>query len=164
MDEIVTCQGCEGGNQPASEGREAAGSGYLLVDRRELLKKGGLAAAALLLAACGNLGTDATGPNFSSFTVKLSDYPTLAQAGGVAQVSSPGGYPLAIENTGSGYIALGLICPHRGGPIGVFSNGFQCPVHGATFNKTGQWIGGQPTSNMARFNVSTDAAGNLTIG
>ncbi len=164
MDEIVTCQGCGCGHQHAPEGESTPRNGFMLVDRRELLKKGGLAAAALLLAACGGMGTDATGPNFSSFTVKLSDYPALAQAGGVAQVSSPGGYPLALENTGSGYIALGLICPHMGGLIGVFSNGFQCPVHGATFNKTGQWIGGQPTSNMARFNASADGAGNLTVG
>lgn len=164
MEEIVTCQGCaQHGPAESCPGESPARRG---IDRRELLVKGGLAAAAALLAACaGSLGTDATGSTFSgSFTIKVSDYPALAQSGGVAVVNAPGGYPIAVENTGSGYIALGLICPHRGGYIQTFSNGFQCPVHGATFNKSGTWIGGQPTSNMTRFTVTADASGNLTIG
>ena len=57
------------------------------LDRRELLKRGGLAAAALLLAACGVPGSDGTGPGLGSpVTVKLSDYPALANSGGVALV------------------------------------------------------------------------------
>jgi len=165
MEETVTCQGCARHQVPGPEA-EAEAVPPAGIDRRELLKKGSLAAAAaLLLAACGSVASDLTGPSLgNSFTIKLSDYPPLASAGGVSMVSSPGGLPLYVENTGSGYLALSRICPHQGGLIGAFSNGFQCPVHGATFNKSGNWIGGQPTSNMRRFNATADASGNLTIG
>ncbi len=171
MEEIGTCQGCaHGGAQPdhaeTLERAENALAQARGLDRRELLKKGGLAAAAaLLLSACGaGLGSDITGPGLGgSFTVKVSDYPALASAGGVAAVVSPGGLPLFVENTGSGYIALSRVCPHMGGQINAYSGYFQCQVHGATFNKTGTWIGGQPTGNMAQFNVASDGNGTLTI-
>jgi len=173
MDEMVTCGGCARGHgaplgrEAALERAQAALEQARGLDRRELLKKGGLAAAAaMLLSACGAVGaSDITGPSLGgSFTVKVSDYPSLASSGGVAAVQSPGGVPIYVENTGSGYIALSRICPHQGGQINAFSNGFQCQVHGATFNKSGNWIGGQPTGNMGRYNVSADANGNLTIG
>src|SRR5512140_1534988 len=111
MEEIVKCQGCAG---PSREEMHEALAGAVGMDRRELLKKGGLAAAALLLAACGAAGAnDLTGPSLGgSFTVKVSAYPALANAGGVAQVTSPGGLPVYVENTGSGYIALSAVCPH----------------------------------------------------
>ncbi|HEX9109254.1 MAG TPA: Rieske 2Fe-2S domain-containing protein [Longimicrobiales bacterium] len=159
----MKCQSCAG---PSREEMHEALAGAVGMDRRELLKKGGLAAAALLLAACGGAGgSDLTGPSLGgSFTVKVSAYPALANAGGVAQVTSPGGLPVYVENTGSGYIALSAVCPHQGGFIQAFSNGFQCQVHGATFNKQGSWIGGQPTSNMRSFSVKSDASGDLTIG
>ncbi len=163
MDEIVTCQGCGG---PSREEMHEALAQATGMDRRELLKKGGLAAAvALLAAACGAAGgTDLTGPTLGgSFTVNVASYPALATAGGVAQVTSPGGLPVYVENTGSGYIALSAVCPHQGGFIQAFSNGFQCQVHGATFNKQGNWIGGQPTSNMRSFSVSSSGSGTLTI-
>ncbi len=170
MEEIVSCQGCahrhaqeQGTVQERAEAALAQARG---LDRRELLKRGGLAAAAaMFFAACGgSLGSDITGPGLGgSFTVKVSDHPELATAGGVAAVPSPGGLTLYVENTGSGYIALSSVCPHQGGPIQYYGTEFQCPVHGATFNKTGTWIGGQPTGNMTRFNVTDNGNGTLTI-
>lgn len=138
------------------------------IGRRTFLIQGALAAAAAALAACGNmsgLGDSASSPNLNgSSTVKVSDYPALANVGGVAMVSVSG-VPMAIVRTGSStFLALSRICPHRGGTIGQINGGFQCPVHGATFNQTGQWIGGQPTSNMHAYTTSYDAAsGTLTI-
>ena len=132
------------------------------LDRRELLKRGGLAAAALLLAACGVPGSDGTGPGLGSpVTVKLSDYPALANSGGVALVANN---TVAVENNAGSYIALSMVCPHRGGQILLAGSGFQCTVHGATFDKTGSWIGGQPTSNMYRINVTNNGDGTLTVG
>ncbi len=172
MEENVTCQGCAHGHaQPADRAETAARAESALaqargLDRRELLKKGGrAAAAAMLLSACGGaLGSDITGPGLGgSFTVKISDNPALASAGGVAAVVSPGGIPIYVENTGSGYIALSRICPHQGGQINAFSNSFQCQVHGATFDRNGTWIGGQPTGNMAKFTVTDSGNGTLTI-
>jgi len=170
MDEMVGCQGCAHGHgappgrEAAMERAEEALQQARGLDRRELLKKGGLAAAAaMLFSACGSMGSDLTGPSLGgSFTVNVSDYPALASSGGVAAVQSPGGLPIYIENTGSGYIALSRVCPHQGGLIYVYSNGFQCSVHGATFNKSGGWIGGQATGSMGRYSVS-NANGTLTI-
>ena len=135
-----------------------AAAGFL--DRRELLKRGGLAAAALLLAACGVGTSDAiTGlPSGGSLTVKLTDYPQLANSGGVALVSG-----VAVENNSGSYLALSLRCPHQGGQIRQAGSGFQCPVHGATFDHSGNWIGGQPTTSMHHLNVKDNADGTLTI-
>ncbi len=128
------------------------------LDRRELLKRGGLAAAALLLAACAVPGTDLTGGG-GSVTLKLSDYPQLANPGGVAQLAN-----YFVENSGGTYFALSRTCPHRGGYIGDLGSEFQCPVHGATFDLQGNWIGGQPTSNMFRVSVKDNGDGTLTVG
>ena len=76
------------------------------------------------------------------------------------------GIPLAIVRTGeSTFAAFSRICPHQGSTINVTATGFQCPRHGATFNKEGQWIGGQPTSNMRSYPTTYDqATGTITIG
>ena len=76
------------------------------------------------------------------------------------------GQPCAIVRTGaSSFITLSLVCPHWGTTLNVVSSGFHCPNHGATFNGTGGWIGGQPTSNMQAFATTYDATtGTLTIG
>lgn len=138
------------------------------IGRRTFLIQSALAAAAAALAACGNiggLGDSNNSPNLDgSATIKVSDYPALANVGGVAMVSVSN-IPMAIVRTGSSsFLALSRICPHQGGTIGKISNGFQCPVHGATFDQTGHWVGGQPTSNMHAYTTSYDAAaGTLTI-
>lgn len=149
----------EAGGSVGNELGGDAAAGYL--DRRELLKRGGLAAAALLLAACGVGTSDAiTGlPSGGKVTVKLSDYPQLASSGGVALVSGA-----AVENNNGSYLALSLRCPHQGGQIAQLGSGFQCRVHGATFDHTGSWIGGQPTSSMVRLNVTDNGDGTLTLG
>ncbi len=152
------CGTCGGNCGEAHDHQELARG----LDRRELLKRGGLAAAALLLAACGVPGSDTTGPGLGSpVTVKLSDYPSLANSGGVAMVA---GNTVAVENNNGSYIALSMVCPHRGGQILPAGSGFQCTVHGATFDITGGWIGGQPTSNMFRLNVTNNGDGTLTVG
>ncbi len=78
---------------------------------------------------------------------------------------SVGGVALAIVRTGtSSFVALSRICPHQGGIVQQSGSGFQCPVHGATFSQTGQWIGGQRTSSLHAYTTAYDAtAGTLTI-
>jgi len=133
------------------------------IGRRTFLIQSGMLAALAALAACG--GSDATAPTVpSNTTVTVSDYPPLANVGGVAMLYI-GSAPIAIVRTSdSTFIALSRICPHQGGTIGLGSNDFVCPVHGATFNLSGQWIGGQRTSNMHSYTTSYDAtSGVLTI-
>jgi nitrite reductase/ring-hydroxylating ferredoxin subunit len=134
------------------------------IDRRDFMMRAAAALAAVALAACG--GDSPTSPSsVSSTTLKLSDLPALSSVGGVATVSVSG-VPLAIVRTSSSsFVAFSRICPHQGTTIDVTSTGFQCPRHGATFDKSGQWIGGQRTSNLTSYPVTYDAAaGTLTVG
>jgi Rieske Fe-S protein len=113
------------------------------------------------------MGSDSpTSPSsVSTTTLTLSNYPSLESVGGVA-TTSVSGVPLAIVRTGtSTFAAFSRICPHQGGTIQVTSSGFQCPVHGATFDRSGQWVGGQRTTNMYSYPTTYDAAADtLTIG
>jgi len=136
------------------------------IARREFVASAAAALAALALAACGSSGDFLTSPGtVTSTSIKVSDFPALANVGGVA-TTSVSGIPLAIVRTSSSsFSAFSRICPHQGTTIDVQSNGFQCPRHGATFNLSGQWIGGQRTSNLVAYPVGYDAtSGTLTIG
>jgi Rieske Fe-S protein len=136
------------------------------IARREFVGSAAAALAALALAACGGATDFLTSPGtVASTSIKVSDFPTLANVGGVA-TTSVSGIPIAIVRTGaSSFAAFSRICPHQGTTIDVQSNGFQCPRHGATFNLSGQWIGGQRTSNLVAYPVGYDAASaTLTIG
>lgn len=137
------------------------------IDRRAFLMRGALAAAAVALAACGGGLSDGsvTAPSSVSLSLKVADYPALASVGGVALVDA-GGSPLAIVRTATGsFVALSRICPHQGATVGTSANGFTCPRHGARFNATGSWIGGQETSNLHSFPTSYDASTEtLTVG
>ena len=134
------------------------------IARRTFLVQSALMAAAAALAACG--ASTATAPTLSGqSTITVSDYPTLANVGGVAMVTVQGA-PIAIVRTSSTeFVALSRVCPHQGGIVNAIPNGFQCPIHGATFNETGGWVGGQRTSNLRSYATSYDSAsGVLTIG
>jgi Rieske Fe-S protein len=143
----------------------AVGPGIVGVDRRGFIRQSALLAAAAALAACGAVG-DVSAPALPSTgnSVNVDNFPTLSTVGGVAMVSI-GNVQLAIVRTGaSSFVALSRVCPHQGGTIGQSGSGFQCPVHGATFTQTGQWVGGQRTGNMHAYATSYDATtGILTI-
>ncbi|MDB4877955.1 MAG: Rieske [2Fe-2S] iron-sulfur protein [Gemmatimonadetes bacterium] len=135
------------------------------VARRTFIVQSALLAAAAALAACG-VTADATAPALPSSgnTINVSSYPSLSAVGGVAMLSI-GNAPLAIVRTGSSsFVALSRVCPHQGGIVDQSGSGFQCPVHGARFSQTGQWTGGQGTSNLHAYATSYDAAtGVLTV-
>jgi len=143
---------------------EAPASG---IGRRTFLAQSAILAAAAALAACGAGGSgDITGPTLTgTSTIKISDYPALANVGGVALVNISGS-PLAIVRTDtSTFVALSRQCPHQGSIVNPTSNGFLCPNHGAQFSKTGQWLGGQRTSSLRSYPATYDAtAGTVTVG
>ena len=157
---------------PASEGRCVGGCACgaagqvepISIDRRDFMMRAAAALAAVALAACG--GDSLTSPSsVKSTTLNLADYPALSATGGVATVTIDG-VPLAIVRMSSTtFAAFSRICPHQGATINVTSTGFQCPRHGATFDKNGQWIGGERTSNLVSYPVAYNAAaGTLTVG
>ena len=138
-----------------------------LLGRREFLGAAAVTALALLEAACAPGGDLGFGPALSGgpFVVTLSQYTALAAVGGVARVDGGNGSPVALVRTGtSTFTALSLICTHQGSTVGLVSNGFLCPNHGARYSTTGQWQGGQPTTNLHTIPVTYDAAaGKVTI-
>ena len=156
------CAGCASGVDDASTEITIVERG---ISRRVFVARGALAAAAALLAAaCA--GSDSLGPTLSgSATIDVSSYPSLANVGGVALVDIQGS-PFAVVRTGtSTFLALSRICPHQGGLIVQSGSGFRCTVHGATFNSTGTWIGGQRTGSMRSYPTSYDSAtSTLTVG
>ena len=157
------CSGCEA-DVPALFA--AARTGDTAIGRRTFLVQSGILAAIAALNACGSLGSgDVTAPGVPANTsIKISNYPSLANIGGVALLSV-GSAPVAIVRTSdTSFLALSRICPHQGGLITVSGNEFVCTRHGATFNLNGSWIGGQRTSSMYQYTTSYDAAsGTLTI-
>jgi len=149
------CGGCACGSEQAQP---------ISIDRRDFVMRAAAALAAVALAACGSDGP--TSPSsVASTTLNLADYPALSTVGGVATVTVDG-VPLAIVRTSSTtFAAFSRICPHQGATINVTTGGFQCPRHGATFDKNGQWIGGERTSNLVSYPVTYNAAaGTLTVG
>lgn len=133
------------------------------IDRRFFLSQGALATIGLWL--CGCSADAATAPAAVSGSVRIADHTALATIGGVALVTVDGNR-LAIVRTGaSSFIALSRICPHQGNIINPSTEGFLCTGHGARFNTTGSWIGGQETSNMRSYTVVyNETAGTLRIG
>jgi len=160
-------------DQVSAEGEaegEAGGDGGL--DRRSFLTRSTLAAvAAVLASACGDgliggrLPTGLTQLPASGLPFKVSDYPALGQVGGIVRVDTAAG-PIALVRTATtSYAALSMICTHQGSTVNIVGSGFTCPNHGAQFNATGQWTGGQQTSSLVAFPTSFDATtGLLTVG
>ena len=137
------------------------------LSRRQFVCLCGIGAGAAVLAGCGI--TDSTflqPPASVSLTLTVDDYPALAAVGGVALVADTSGSPLAVVRTGGAeFLALSRICTHQGGRIDRNGSGFKCTNHGAMFDATGTWIGGQPTTSMRSYRTSYDGqTDQLVIG
>ena len=134
------------------------------LDRRTFLTRAMMGAAMLALAACG-AGDGVTSPFSGTASVNINDYPALANVGGVALVTLNGAQLALVRNSTTSVLALSRVCPHQGGTINTSGGGFTCTRHGAQFNLTGQWVGGQPTSNMRSYATTFDpGTGALSIG
>jgi Rieske Fe-S protein len=137
------------------------------IDRRAFLAQSGMTALAAALAACGLSSVPTAPGNLSQpVTITLSQHPTLATVDGVAFVDDSNGNPLAVVRTGtSTFVALSRICPHAGNTVNTASFGFLCPGHGAEFDFSGHWMGGQRTSSLTSYPTQYDAAaGTVTVG
>jgi|SRR6478672_6556381 len=134
------------------------------LSRRQFMIQGSLAGVAIMLAGCMGSGGP-TSPASVNLTLTVSDYPSLANVGGVAYVSASGN-PLAVVRTGADtFDVVSRICPHQGGTVSSNGNGFTCPNHGARFSDSGTWEGGQPTTNLTSYTSTFDSGtGVLTIG
>jgi Rieske Fe-S protein len=135
------------------------------IGRRTFLAQSALLAAAAALAACAG-GSDPTAPDLSgTATLTVSDYPALSTVGGIALVSIQSS-PFAIVRTGtSSFVALSRVCPHQGSIVNQSGSGFLCPGHGAQFNASGTWVGGERTSSLRSYATTYNTGtGVLAIG
>lgn len=145
-------------------------SGYT---RRDFIARStAAAAAALALAACGDgtFGGDITGLGSTplgngTFTINLSDYPSLAAVGGIAAVSLPGGGRIGVGRTGADTFAgYGLACTHAGTTVQVSGSEWYCPNHGAIFDEAGGVVRGPASRPLVAIATTYDgAAGTLTF-
>lgn len=160
-DSVIKEAGC-GGDCACSANTSLPGT---TIDRRKFVSLGVYAAAAAALAACAGASDGATAPGLLSGTLKVSDYAALSSVGGVATTSINGSPVAIVRVSATSFITLSRVCPHQGSTVNATSTGFKCPNHGALFDSTGIWVGGQPTTNMRSYTTTYDsAAGTLTIG
>ena len=155
--------GCGAGHKH-TDGVTVIGAGSV-TDRRQFLQYGAAAAAALALMACGLAGPTTPSSNIPTTTIKLSDFPPLANVGGVATLQISGVPVALVRETATSVSAFSLICPHAGNIVqSVGTQEFFCPGHGARFSLTGQWIGGQRTTNLTTLSTQYDAtAATVTV-
>ena len=138
------------------------------VNRREFLATSSALAITAVLAACGD-GSDeshgsVTGPSNVNATVTLANYAALGTVGGIAVISGTSTPIAVVRASATQYRAFSLICPHAGSTVAISGTGFRCPNHGATFNASGAWTGGQQTNGLFEFTVASNpTAGTITI-
>jgi Rieske Fe-S protein len=140
------------------------------MNRRGFLAKSALAAAALVTAeACGDgqIGPRAVTDTSGAITVRLSDFPGLANVGTIVDI----GHERAVERTGATtFRAHSKICTHEGCDVDIRNNRFECPCHGSIFAADGSVIRGPsvasaPIGPLPTLAVTFDStAGTITVG
>ena len=135
------------------------------VNRREFLATSSALAITAVLAACGDgIGGSATGPSNVNATVTLANYAALGTVGGIAVISGAGTPIAVVRASATQYRAFSLVCPHAGTTVSISGAGFRCSNHGATFNGSGAWTGGERTTGLFEFTVASNTtAGTITI-
>ena len=105
-----------------------------------------------------------TGPRNVNTTVTLANYAALGTVGGIAVISGAGTPIAVVRASATQYRAFSLICPHAGTTVSISGAGFRCSNHGATFNGSGAWTGGERTTGLFEFTVASNTtAGTITI-
>ena len=134
------------------------------MDRKEFLTAIGFGTAGVFIASCmGGCKKDTVpaAPTNVNTTIKLSDYPVLANVGGYIYT---GGIIVAKAISGS-YIAVSQYCTHQGGTISYDNTNdmFHCPLHGANFTDAGKVKNGPATSPLTQYTVIDNSSTNGTI-
>jgi len=132
---------------------DANGAG---VTRRRFLVVVGSAAAA------GACSAPAVSP------AQVGDVPagTVSQLP-IGSLEVVGAEPLCIGRDAGGVYAMTLTCTHAGCDMGVFGavspQGIFCDCHGSEFDANGNVVRGPAYQPLDHFDVTVDAAGNLTV-
>lgn len=156
MTSLHTCGACLAAlDTPANHNSE--------ISRRTFLAQSAIVAAAAALAACA-AGADTTAPSIPSGTT-LNVNSLTFDSNGVALATLSGAQLAVVRMSATSFVVLSRVCPHQGGIVNpVGASGFLCPNHGAEFSLSGQWQGGQHTTNLHSYATTFDATtGILTI-
>ena len=117
----------------------------------EFIEQVGGGTAALIFAACigGCAKINTTTPSVN-FTVNVASG-SLATNGGYLIQSG-----VIVARTTSGtFVAVSSTCTHQGGTLGFSSsNTFVCPVHGATYDISGNVISGPAPIALQKYNTA----------
>ncbi len=141
------------------------------MDRKEFLTSIGFGAAGVFIASCiGGCSKSTVPPSLTNInqTIKLSDYPQLANPGGMiytdgVKVGNSG--IIVARNTSGALIAVSQYCTHEGGTVQYDQSGddFFCPRHGATFSDTGTHVSGPGSGSLTQYLVTVNTDGTFTI-
>jgi Rieske Fe-S protein len=139
------------------------------LSRRAFLAKSALGAATLAaLDACGDgqIGPAAVTLGGSGVTVKVTDFPGLANVGTVVAVS---GDRALVRTSATTFQGFSRVCTHQGCITDITNNRFECPCHGSIFANDGSVVRGPNIASppiapldklAATFN---QAAGTVTV-
>jgi len=137
--------------------------------RRDLLKAAcGVAALATIgpvLLADDAMAADGIvrKPN-GQVVVTVAKVPALGKVGGVVNLGTVKGAPVAIVRTGARtYKALNLSCTHQGTTVLRSGTQWKCPSHGSQFNADGTFIAG-PAGRSLNTAKAAFESGKLTVG
>jgi len=148
------------------------------LNRRDFLARSAFAAAALIAAeACGDgqigppapqsVPGDPLLPLGGPVTLKLSDFPALANTGVIVDI--PNKQRTVMRTSATTFLALSKLCSHQQCDIDIKGDHYECPCHGSQFTATGQVtrgpnIASAPIGPLRSLKVTVDqAAGTLTI-
>jgi nitrite reductase/ring-hydroxylating ferredoxin subunit len=148
------------------------------LNRRDFFAKSALAAAALMaIEACGDgqigppaprsVAGDPLLPLGGPVTIKLSDFPALADTGVIVDV--PNKQRTVMRTGPATFLVLSKLCSHQQCDLDIKGDHYECPCHGSQFTATGQVtrgpnIASPPIGPLRSLKVTFDqVAGTLTM-
>ncbi len=171
LERAPLCVGCQKRNEGAEQvwadgAAEATNDWEVECTRRVLL--GRLGQVALVLAggaALGGVGcvkqVAYEAPIQGGWAlVPRAKLASLKDAQSVLSLRAGGwGHPIYVRKLAEGYVALLSRCSHRGCEVDAEPDGYECPCHGARFDRMGGRLAGPARYGLVRYPVVEKAEG-----
>jgi cytochrome b6-f complex iron-sulfur subunit len=124
-------------------------------DRRDFVRGGTAAIAAVLLPGCASLVTRRVPVDNGTIRLSLRQHPELAEPRGSLRLLPDGSedpvYLLVLDD--GGFAALSSVCTHRGCTVDIGGPGLACPCHGSQYDREGRVTRGPASRSLARYPV-----------